>query len=161
MRSSNIIIIGVGLHAKRIYLPILFKHKKNRSFNLKFGVDLLSKRKDIEEYLKLNNFELNMIYLKDYDNTDGLSQKNIEILSALVKENGIEGVIISTEPLAHKSYALWAISQGLNILMDKPISTRVNVSHDINEAKGIYKDYEEILDACKYPAPRERRALNS
>jgi len=147
IKSNNVMVIGVGLHAKRIYLPILFKHEVDKSFNLKFGVDFESKKEDIEQYLKSNRLELKMIYFKDYNNTDKLSKENRDRLSRLAKENNITGVVISTEPLAHKDYALWAISQGLNVLMDKPISTRKNVSHNKNEARGIYKDYKEILNA--------------
>lgn len=144
---NNIMIIGVGLHAKRIYIPTLFKHMDNMPFCLKLGVDFKSKKNNIEDYLDSNNFNLKMFYIEDYDNTQELSEENRDLLSIAVKENNITGVVISTEPLAHKSYALWAISQGLNILMDKPISTRKNVSHNIKQADGIYDDYEEILKA--------------
>ena len=47
IKSNNVMVIGVGLHAKRIYLPILFKHEVDKSFNLKFGVDFESKKEDI------------------------------------------------------------------------------------------------------------------
>ncbi len=146
-KFNNVMIIGVGFHAKRIYLPMLFKHEKDKYFKLKFGVDLESKKQDIEQYLKSNGFKLDMAYFKAPHNIEGLSGENKNYLSRLVKENNITGVIISTEPLAHKDYALWAISQGLNVLMDKPISTRKNVSHDKKEAIGIYEDYKEILNA--------------
>lgn len=140
-------IIGVGFHAKRIYLPVLFKLTKNHPLNVRIGIDLQSKKNDIQEYLETKKFDLTMIYLEDFDITQGMPPKNKQILSKIVKDNNIDGVIISTEPLAHKEYALWAISQNLNVLMDKPISTRKGAAHDTNAARGIHEDYKEILKA--------------
>jgi len=147
MKFPNLMIIGVGFHAERIYLPILFKQAEKRNFHLRFGVDLESKREDVQKYLAEKKFDLEMIYLKDFDNSKGMPREVEAKLSELVRENHIDGVIISTEPLAHKDYALWALRMGLNILMDKPISTRKGVAHNMKAARGIVEDYQTILNA--------------
>ncbi|OQD81358.1 hypothetical protein PENANT_c028G08921 [Penicillium antarcticum] len=59
----------------------------------------------------------------------------------------IDCVIISTEPVAHKAYGLWAMEQGLNVIMDKPITARKHACTSITAAKGIAEDYEELQNA--------------
>lgn len=68
-------------------------------------------------------------------------------LNALVVRLGVSCIIISTEPLAHKVYGLWGISQGLHVIMDKPITTRKGVTTNIEQAYGIAKDYDELRAA--------------
>jgi hypothetical protein len=62
-----------------------------------------------------------------------------------VREKKIRGVIISTDPLAHKASAKWALSMGLDILMDKPITTRMGVTFNQAQAEGIFEDYKDLL----------------
>lgn len=57
----------------------------------------------------------------------------------------MQAVIISTEPLVHYAYAKWALSAGLNILMDKPITARKDVVSNLDNAKGIGVDYLDLL----------------
>ena len=48
----NIILVGLGPHAKRIYMNLFKKYR----IVPKVIVDLKSKRKEIEEYLEDNDF---------------------------------------------------------------------------------------------------------
>lgn len=48
--------------------------------------------------------------------------------------------------MAHKPYAKWALTRGLNILMDKPISTRAKVGTSVKQAKALVNDYYELYD---------------
>lgn len=146
MKRSNILIIGIGNHAKRIYVPLMHSYSKHLPINLVMGIELKGREKDIESYLHKKNIPLEMTYLDRYDAQKDMPKDIENTLNDIVKEKNIEGVIISTDPLAHKVYAKWALSQGLNILMDKPVSTRDNASVDLRQALGIEEDYKELRE---------------
>jgi predicted dehydrogenase len=142
--KPSIILIGCGPHSKRVYLPALLKSDK---VNLKLIVDL----KGQEDRIRKETYSLTET---DYLFVDPFSGNLPEALKSNLTEftieNEITGVIIATEPLVHFAYATWALDQHLNILMDKPISTRVNVSSNIEEAKGLVTDYLELLEKYEH-----------
>lgn len=144
---ANILIIGVGAHARRIYIPRIIIISKHMHVKLALGVDIEENKEYIEAQLKSKKISLKMKYLKQFNYKGGLPKDAVEQLNLIVKENNIQGVIISTGPLLHKVYAEWALSQGLNILMDKPISTHVGASTSMRDAKNIYADYRDLLQA--------------
>jgi predicted dehydrogenase len=136
---KNILLIGCGYHARRIYVPHLMTLQ---NIKLSAIVDLISQKKIIEDYLtekSINDVEL--LYTDNTEISDELSKKEVSNLDVLIKKYNISAAIISTEPLAHFKYAKWALERGLNILMDKPITTECDVSTDIKKAEKIYKDY--------------------
>lgn len=141
----NLMVIGVGPHSRRIYLPILFKLRNEFGVNIKLGIDVNSQKNVVKEYLAKNSYELPMYYVDPFPNVEVLPADLDAYLSKFADENNIDGVIIATEPLCHKAYALWAVKKGLHVLMDKPVTTRNNVVSKINEARAIYTDYLEIL----------------
>ena len=144
--KKKIMIIGIGNHARRIYVPILKKYEKILDFELAAGVELIDCKNSLEEYLKEKGFVLPITYISKFDENAGKLPKQVEnALNRIVRQLNVQGVVISTEPLVHKVYAQWALGQGLNILMDKPVSTRVNVTSDINQAKALNQDYDDLL----------------
>ena len=136
---TNIILIGCGPHARRVYLPAI---QKISGVKVSMVVELESQR-EITENTLLNFDSCKVIYTSPFKyEVPANLEKAINIHIA---ENGVSGVIIATEPMIHKAYAKWALKQGLNILLDKPITTRENIVSDINQAKGIVQDYDELL----------------
>lgn len=136
---TNIILIGCGPHAKRVYLPAI---QKMTNVKVSLVVELESQRSVTEKTLE--NFEgYEVLYTKPFQN--GVPQDLAEAINKHIQENEVGGVIIATEPMIHKAYAKWALSEGLNILLDKPITTRKNVVSDLNQAKGVLEDYDELL----------------
>jgi len=67
------------------------------------------------------------------------------ILDAIVAEQLVNAVIISTEPLVHRAYLDWAVDRGLNVLVDKPLTTRRDVAHDVEQARGLWQDYSQVI----------------
>jgi hypothetical protein len=143
--AINLLIIGIGPHSRRIYLPIIRKLEKDYGVYIKLGIDLVSQKDSTNEFLMNKGYSFEMLYVDWFNPKNGLPMRLENHLNQFVSENNIHGVIIATEPLAHKVYAMWALKRGLHILMDKPITTRKNVVRDISEARGIYKDYLELL----------------
>ena len=141
--KAKIILIGCGPHARRVYLPALHRIS---NIKLELIIDLESQGSEVLKAAK--NFEQTELWLIQ-PFTDVMPAELAKRLSNFVREKEISGVIIATEPLVHKAYAEWALQNGLNILMDKPITTRVNAISDLSNAEGILDDYFILLEKYK------------
>lgn len=146
MKTVNILLIGVGPHARRIYIPALFKLTSGLPARLVAAVDLKQQKDTIDSYLEEQGHEIEMLYLDSFDATAGIPDHTRSTLDTLVKKFDIHGVVISTEPTSHKAYAKWALDNGLHILIDKPISVRKAISTNYAEASGLIDDYNELLN---------------
>lgn len=126
----RILLIGFGYHANRIYVPILDKEGDELGARIVASLDLETKQELIEEQkLKFKN-KPSSYYIPPnlYDDEGNL----FNFLDKILSIEYINAVIISTEPLKHFKYAKWALSRNLHILMDKPISTNINVANDVS-----------------------------
>lgn len=142
---QNIILIGLGYHARRIYFPVLQELQEKHIIDRIFIVDLKSQREIIKNYLltrKSKNVEV--MYL-DKPLNDKLSERIEKNLSGIVEKRKIRGIIIATEPLAHMVYAKWAIKNGLSVLMDKPISTQKWIICSEKCGKQLVTDYNKLV----------------
>jgi predicted dehydrogenase len=141
---KNILLIGLGYHARRIYYPILQELQKTGRIDWIFIEDLESQREVIERYLKERNAEKTSLFTIASPQNKKLDKWAEEGLNEIVREEDIQGVIIATEPLAHLVYAKWALRRGLNVLMDKPISTYEGIIKKEGCSKRLIKDYYEL-----------------
>jgi hypothetical protein len=139
----NIMIVGLGNHARRIYIPALHKLKNRFGISI-FGIDLYPNKEFVGSYLAEKGIEIETVFLKPFKVKEKLPKNVSNFLDNIVKENNISAIIISTDPIAHKMYARWALTKGLHILMDKPISTRSGVVSSLTQANKIEKDYLEL-----------------
>lgn len=144
----NVMLVGLGPHAKRIYLPYFQKYGKTLNIQLSAAIDIEMNKDSLTSYFKTNNLPINVLdFIPLFD---GEMPGYIEDrLNRIVKEKKIDALIISTTPTAHKPYALWALKNNIDILMDKPVSIYKNAVSDINNAISIYKDFEELNNAYK------------
>lgn len=145
MPTVNVLLVGVGPHARRIYAPALFAFASDLPVRLVAAVDLKRQKDTVDTYLQEQGYELEMLYLDPFDAAAGIPDHAKAKLDALVKKLNIQGVVISSEPTVHKTYAEWALGNGLHILMDKPISARKAISVDRTQASGLIDDYNELL----------------
>lgn len=146
--NLNIIIIGLGHHARRIYFPVIKELSSKTGVKVVGIVDLESQRKNITEYLTKNNKRIPTLFMKGE-----LDTKDLDIFSKNLK---IHAVVISTDPESHVFYAKWALSKGIHVLMDKPIHAERNASNDAVVARIIHKKYSELAEVFiksrkKYP----------
>ncbi|WP_421321906.1 hypothetical protein [Aeromonas veronii] len=153
-KCINLLLIGFGPHSKRIYYPLLELSADDQDLNLCAAVELESSRTSVDNYLLDKHLKPEMIYIDDvYCQFEQLHDSVVLALNKVVKKHKINGVIIATEPLAHLSYAKWALESGLSILMDKPISSYEGVSTSVAMSEKIAKDYYELNDMYQ----RQRR----
>jgi len=142
MKHISLLLIGFGPHARRIYYPIITHEQSSTGASIVCAVDLLSQQSVIEEYLSKRKETLPVYYLDKPDNNRTLPKHIQILLNTIVQKFNIQGIIISTEPLAHVGYANWALENGLSILMDKPISTAIHASVSEKAANQILDDYQ-------------------
>lgn len=149
MGKINILLIGLGPHAKRIYYPICEQISNNYNIKLACVVDLEEKRADITKYLVEKKDKSTQTYfISPKERTYAkLSSKVEDELNQIVKKCDIKGVIISTEPSVHKMYSLWALNKGLSVLMDKPISIHKDISTNPKVPQKLVTDYYELKSA--------------
>ena len=136
---NNIMLIGIGPHAKKIYINFIKKYH----LNLSLLVELNINKDSIKKYLKENNFFNTKTYFidKDESNLLELSDNVQKDLKKLIKENKITNTIISTEPKSHFAYAKFMIKNNINVLMDKPITSPINVLNNTLSSKNVLKEY--------------------
>lgn len=146
-KEANILLIGCGLHAQRVYLPAFKNAEKEFDVKISVLVDLEHKREEISP-IALRVFpNIEELYIKPFPDgvTHVLPDDLQDQLSNLVLKHHINAVVIATDPLHHMQYTLWAQKMGLHILMDKPISTYENVANSIVQAKQLKKDFTLLI----------------
>lgn len=145
----NIMLIGCGPHARRIHIPIVNSKINNLDVKIDTIVDLESQKKTIDKYLKDKKIKINnLIFINNHEQIIKKNKISKELkikLNNIAKKNKIDTVFISTEPCSHVAYANWALKHGLNILMDKPCSTPLNLSTNMKSVNQLSKDYFNLL----------------
>lgn len=140
---ANIILIGCGPHATRSYLPAITKIQE---INLLLVVDLKEQEETVRSKFA-NQPHIEFLFIDAFEGD--LPDNLFNTLSTYSEKNNVRGVIIATEPLVHKSYALWALANHLNILLDKPITTRKDVVSNLDSAVGILEDFHCLFQSYK------------
>ncbi|MDP1625048.1 MAG: Gfo/Idh/MocA family oxidoreductase [bacterium] len=136
---TKIFLIGCGYHAKRIYIPFI---TGNNYAKLVAILDLKTQQDKVEAFLRERSVSgVDVRYTSETEPSDYLTRTEENQLDEIAKLNMVDAVIISTEPLSHLKYARWALEHGLHILMDKPITTEIDVSTSPRKSRKLYEDF--------------------
>lgn len=143
VKKKNIVLIGLGPHAKRIYLNYFRKHKSN----LELVVELNCTYKETRQYLNENGFKNTKIFCIDrkYKDNNHLPKKIADNLLAICETLEITHIIISTEPKAHNMYLEFALKNNIDVLTDKPITVTKNMT-SMRSISQVRKQYYNILN---------------
>ncbi len=163
MDKNNLLLIGFGPHAKRIYYPVCERDGKVYNIQLVYAVDLEEKRSDISKYLAgKHDIKTQAFFIRPQDRTfNKLSTMVKKKLNQIVNQFNIKGVIIATEPRVHKMYAEWALKRGLSVLMDKPLSIHENISTDPQIPQKLITDYQDLKSVYLASRRKDKRVLFS
>ncbi|MDE9459553.1 Gfo/Idh/MocA family oxidoreductase [Xenorhabdus bovienii] len=142
-KVRKIIIFGCGPHFLNRYLDVLLEYRN--TIEVLLVVDLKCREMKILNALKEKGLNSRAYLFLDEKYRNYPTTKEINILLSKIPEiYQADAVIVSTEPKAHKAYALWATENGLNVFMDKPI-TAPYLPND----KSLMTDFTELLTASK------------
>jgi predicted dehydrogenase len=141
---KNILIIGFGPHAKKIYYQILKKNNSKYSFAI---LDIKQGENNIQQFFKDKECTPKAIHIIEQFRAgkSKLPTHIQKILASIQTQYRIDGMIISCESEYHLPYANWAIQKKISILMDKPISVRKNCSTNIRQSRALLKEYTHTL----------------
>ena len=141
----KILVIGCGPHATHFYVPSLLKMAAaSGGFRLAGVVDIETRRGAVAEELAERGADVPAWFVPPFDG-DVLPVEAAELLDGLLARDVFNAVVISTDPLHHLCYAKWAVSRGLPILMDKPVTTCIDAALDLAAARRIAEDYDCLL----------------
>jgi predicted dehydrogenase len=145
MANPSLCLVGLGPHARRIYIH--YMKEMNKAPRL--IIDLASNKAKVLAFLKKNNLNSNTLFIPD-------AEKDLQTLSDTTKQTlkrkldmmGITHAVISTEPKAHKAYLEYFIEMGIHTLSDKPV-TAPSYVNDSDAHQKIWQEYEALADLYK------------
>ena len=141
--EKNIILVGLGPHAKRIYISLMKKY----NILPKVIVDLDSNKDNVKKYLSEENILCDTYFVSNKEaNNDELSSDVKKKIKNLIIKNKVKYAIISTEPKAHFAYAKFFLDLDINILMDKPITSPQFVFKDVANSKKVIDEYNILKE---------------
>ncbi|MBI1362879.1 MAG: hypothetical protein GC134_02750, partial [Proteobacteria bacterium] len=140
--QPQILLVGLGPHARRIYMHYFAKHKLAPAA----VVELAEKQSAVTSYLAEKCLTPDVHFVDNAQrDADTLSPQDIRALDRLILRRGITHVILSTEPKAHMAYLRYFISRGIHTLTDKPITAPVSPITDATQAARIEHDYDTLM----------------
>jgi len=143
--KKKLIIIGLGPHAQSFQYKFLENlYSSGISLQVLLLAELSERENNLREYL--SNTELQpeeVVLLPQEDRNDQhIHPALLEHLERI--KHLADGMLICTEPKAHKKYILWALQNNIDVLTDKPLTAPL-----INEVgpKQVWNDFVEIKQA--------------
>ncbi|WP_281182590.1 Gfo/Idh/MocA family oxidoreductase [Nocardia miyunensis] len=137
-------LIGAGEHSERFYLPALRRMADEGTADLIAVVDLETAVEAVTKRTARHGWsgDLRHFFLRGRGPFPG--DEGTRLLSSLARELAIDAVIISTEPEAHAEYLMWALAEGLSVLVDKPVMVRPGVSTSIPAVDALARDVRRL-----------------
>ena len=150
MKRRNIIIIGLGPHARACQYRFLDEiTQTGHPVKVKLLVELQDRKEDIENYFedkKLLPEEIFGLPVSDR-NSPTINSVLLNKLEQIKDE--IDGIVLCTEPKAHKKYILWGLKNNIDILADKPLTAPIINEQGPMQVWQDYLDIEEALQKSK------------
>lgn len=144
---KNIALIGMGWHARRIYVPWLRSATEHR---WTIGVDLAHKATSIQE--NLGNGPKPELLFSPTQPHEAVSSAVFTRLEALHKQGRLDTLLLSADPIARRPWTEWALARGLDILVDKPLTAPALALSAAEVGASITENFEAIR-RCHGAAP--------
>jgi len=145
MKTINLIIAGIGPHAKTTYIPALEKLGAKFKIQIVLAIDLKINQDEIMGWFNGRKFTPIDFLFVDKFQENLMPYEVKKKIYKTIQDYHVDGIIISTEPCVHKTYADFALENRLNILLDKPITSYENVVSDASKAQQLRLDYYNLL----------------
>lgn len=145
VRPTRVAVIGLGRNARHNHYPVLGDLARTCPIEVAAIVDLASRSDAIRAYLATQPLQpAELIWCPDGQaGADHVPDVVARRLDQIVAEDGLDGIVISTEPRDHQKYLLWAAKAGVRALVDKPLTTQVIDPTAADPAAGLLDDFHE------------------
>ena len=150
--KRNIVVIGLGPHAQACQYRFLEELRQGgMPVRVRLLVELQDRQADVEQFLQEKILQPDQIFgLPVTDRND--PQIHPQLLHHLEKiKSTVDGILICTEPKAHKKYILWALENNIDVLTDKPLTAPLINEQGFHQ---VYQDFLDIEDALKKSSAR-------
>lgn len=154
----NIMLIGLGPHADRTYVPHIAELRAlGLNVHLRVVAELESARAAVSARTKKHgpNQPDDMVFIAPTC-PYAMDAKTEIVLNRLVAKHQINAVIVSTPPEAHFAYADWGLRNGISVLLDKPVTSRPNAVSSREAARGIREDIRLLIARYRETKKRHR-----
>ncbi|MGK7870770.1 Gfo/Idh/MocA family protein [Falsiroseomonas sp. E2-1-a20] len=143
----RIMLAGFGPHAERTYLQHIAELcATGRDVRLCVLVELDAAREAVLARLeKYSEKQPDATAFISPVCADALDARTEFVLNRLAEQHRINAVIVATPPEAHFAYADWALRRGFSVLLDKPVSSRVDAVSSLRAARGIRHDVVDLV----------------
>lgn len=141
IKRPRVIVCGIGSsHFIANYIPVLSSH---RSAPLVVaGTELPDRINGARRRIRAAGLPDTTIVPVQPISSDGeLSPSDPVALDAIANNESLDGVFIVTEATAHLPYLKWALRRGLPCLVEKPLTSHVDVSHRLDKARQLIDDF--------------------
>jgi hypothetical protein len=156
--SRPLMLAGVGPHARRFYLPAIAELGPRHGVRLVAAVELEAGHAAAARALAENGLAAEILTVERFEAEMPTAAR--QALDRIADRLRPQALIVATDPLSHRPYVLWALGRGMDVLLDKPITTRRGAVSDPAAAQGIEADFDEILAAWQQ-AQRQRPVIVS
>ncbi|WP_367435221.1 Gfo/Idh/MocA family oxidoreductase [Streptomyces celluloflavus] len=154
---KNVLVIGVGPHARRSHLPALAAGQRDGLVGTVCGVDVLGATSVLTVFDSDGGpRDLPVTPIVPFPAEEQTLPEAVrQTLDGIVARRGIDAVVVATEPAFHMLYTRWALERDLSVLLDKPLGVRAHASTDPVQAGAILTDVDDLL--ARYQLARQRR----
>lgn len=143
----DLALVGVGLHAEHGYLPLLRDLVRRGEVRLRAVVDVAERRTQVLEALSRAGAEPQYVITDDADAAAARNQAlGLARLGRLTADRRLDGIIVSTDPRGHRGILEWAAEQGIDVLVDKPLTAR-ELRFTDDAAAGLAADHRDLAKA--------------
>lgn len=141
---KNLLIFGCGQHAQDCQYVILNNlHERAEAPRIRLLVELEVQREWVENFLQKQSLRPQQcFFLPEEDRNSPTIHPALLTLLEKIKPQ-LDGVLVCTEPKAHKKYIEWAVKNNLDVLVDKPLT-----APPVNQTgpSQIWQDYLDIAN---------------
>lgn len=142
-RKVRLAIFGIGMHFQETYTTALKRKEVNSLVDVVWVADLANKKDLVQERCKIAGQNPLFVGVDTFIG-NALPMPLKKQLDAMLVEHPVDAVLVSTTPEQHRAYTAWALRHELDVLLDKPITTRPAAAHNVRQALGILDDWDAM-----------------
>ena len=146
-----VLVIGIGPHARTFHLPALLDFQQQGRLKVVGLVDVTPNAEALRAWTAACCPGIPLHLVEPFHSTIPDAARGQ--LRDVLQSTGANSVVISTDPLSHKPYAIWAVENCLHVLLDKPVTASIGAVDSVAAALSLETDYQDIDSARRIHTP--------